>query len=102
MILLIPIGIGIFLGWPLSFVIALGGVIRGWVDRSRPDWVRAGVVLAAGVMGGEGIVGFVTATLATATPIDVTIFRLTGAGVLLLAAISILWRRRKKSALPLN
>jgi uncharacterized oligopeptide transporter (OPT) family protein len=91
-LLLIPMGIGIFLGWPLSFVIALGGVIRAWVDRARPDWVRAGVVLAAGIMGGEGIVGFLTATLRT-TPIDLTIFRLAGAGVLLLAAVGILARR---------
>ncbi len=93
LILLIPMGIGIFLGWPLSFVIALGGVIRGWVNRSRPNWVRAGVVMAAGIMGGEGIVGFATATLATATPIDLTLFRLVGVGVLLLAAVGVLAQR---------
>ncbi|MBA7702431.1 MAG: hypothetical protein GH143_00790 [Calditrichaeota bacterium] len=93
LVLLIPMGIGIFLGWPLSFVIALGGVIRAWVERSRPDWVRAGVVLAAGIMGGEGIVGFVTATLTTTTLVNLTLFRLAGTGVLLLAAGGILARR---------
>lgn len=98
-LLLIPMGIGIFLGWPLSFVIALGGVIRAWVDRARPDWVRAGVVLAAGIMGGEGIVGFLTATLRT-TPIDLTIFRLAGAGVLLVVAVGILARRWRLRNIP--
>lgn len=97
-LLLIPMGIGIFLGWPLSFVIALGGVIRAWVEHSRPDWVRAGVVLAAGIMGGEGIVGFVTATLATTTPVNLTLFRLAGAGVLLLAAGGILLTRNSKKS----
>ncbi|MFB0515489.1 MAG: OPT/YSL family transporter, partial [Candidatus Neomarinimicrobiota bacterium] len=99
LILLIPMGIGIFLGWPLSFVIALGGIIRAWVHRSHPDWVRAGVVLAAGIMGGEGIVGFLTATLVT-TPINLTVFRLAGAGALLLATVIILVRKISKTTPP--
>ncbi|UCD37985.1 MAG: OPT/YSL family transporter [Fidelibacterota bacterium] len=95
-VLLIPMGIGIFLGWPLSFVIALGGMIRAWVDRSHPDWVRAGIVLAAGIMGGEGIIGFFSATLTT-TGMDLTLFRIVGIAALLLLAIGITvkrWRHR--------
>ncbi len=90
---LIPLGIGIFLGWPLSFVIALGGVMRAWINRRRPAWVRAGVVLAAGIMGGEGLAGFVTAALDAASSLDVTLFRLVGAGVLVVIAATLVARQ---------
>jgi uncharacterized oligopeptide transporter (OPT) family protein len=93
-ILFIPFGIGIFLGWPLSFVIALGGAIRAWIDRSYPAWVRAGVVLAAGIMGGEGIVGFMTATVATTDLVNLTWFRLIGAAVLLGIVLVVLLKRK--------
>ncbi|MEE9162197.1 MAG: OPT/YSL family transporter [Candidatus Neomarinimicrobiota bacterium] len=95
-VLLIPLGIGVFLGWPLSFVIALGGTIRGYVNRARPDFIRSGVVLAAGIMGGEGIAGFATASLETTTGLDIGLFRLMGAGVLLAGTVWVLLMRRRR------
>ena len=95
-VLFIPFGIGIFLGWPLSFVIAIGGAIRGWIDRSRPDWMRAGVVLAAGIMGGEGVVGFVTATMATTDVINLAWFRLAGVAVLVMAVLVVLLKMKRR------
>jgi uncharacterized oligopeptide transporter (OPT) family protein len=95
-ILFIPFGIGIFLGWPLSFVIALGGAIRAWIDRSYPAWVRAGVVLAAGIMGGEGIVGFMTATVATTDLVNLTWFRLIGATALIVIVLGVLLKKKQR------
>ena len=94
-VLLMPMGIGIFLGWSLSFAIALGGVIRSLVNRTRPQWARGGIVLAAGIMGGEGIVGFVTATLGATIAVDLTLFRLLGAGGLLAGAAAVLINQRR-------
>jgi uncharacterized oligopeptide transporter (OPT) family protein len=52
-------GIGLFLGIVLGLLLAIGGIIRYLTDRKWPGvFAGAGVVLAAGVMGGEGIAGF--------------------------------------------
>ena len=97
-ILLIPLGIGIFLGWALSFTIALGAVIYLWVRRSRPAWLHAGIVVAAGVMGGEGIVGFFGALAASAQAENLLLPRLVGAGLLLAASLALLLARMRRSA----
>jgi len=52
-------GIGLFLGIMLGLLLAIGGMIRYLTDRKKFGiFSAAGVVLAAGVMGGEGIAGF--------------------------------------------
>lgn len=96
-ILLIPLGIGIFLGWALSFTIALGGLIYVWVRRSRPDRLHAGIVVAAGIMGGEGIVGFFGALAASAEAGNLVLPRLVAAGLLLVITLVILLTRRRPS-----
>ena len=58
-----PFGIGLFLGLGLALPLALGAVIRVWVDRRAPNWYHSGLLLAAGVMGGEGIAGFTAGAL---------------------------------------
>lgn len=88
----IPIGIGIFLGWPLSFVIALGGVIRAWIQRRHPDRVESGIVIAAGIMGGEGITGFITTILEFNTQVDMLLIR--GLGIFLMLWMAIWFSRR--------
>jgi uncharacterized oligopeptide transporter (OPT) family protein len=56
-------GIGMFLGLTLGFLLFIGGIIRWFADRRAPDSYQTGVLGAAGLMGGEGIAGFVTAAL---------------------------------------
>ena len=98
MVLLIPVGIGIFLGWPLSFVIALGGILRLWVGRAHDHWIRSGVVLAAGIMGGEGIVGFITAIAAT-THLNLQHFRIAiGILLLVITVVILVGQSLKRSA----
>ncbi len=51
-------GIGMFIGFVLSVPFAVGGVARYAVEKKRPNWVEAGMLAAAGVMGGVGVGGF--------------------------------------------
>jgi len=60
-----PAGIGLFLGLGLAIPIAVGSLIRAYIDRSRPDLYQSGLLIAAGVMGGEGIAGFSAGALTT-------------------------------------
>ncbi len=56
-------GIGLFLGPVLGILLAIGGLIRYYFDRKKANVYAAGVVIAAGMMGGEGIAGFGSAAL---------------------------------------
>ena len=60
---LMAFGIGMFLGLTLGFLLFIGGMIRWIVDRRTPEKYQQGLLTAAGLMGGEGISGFVTAAL---------------------------------------
>ena len=64
-ILLMPLGIGMFLGFGLALPIALGALLRAWVDRKRPGAYHQGLLIAAGIMGGEGVAGFSAGALTT-------------------------------------
>ncbi|MCH8326932.1 MAG: OPT/YSL family transporter [Candidatus Marinimicrobia bacterium] len=92
-ILLIPLGIGLFLGWALSFTIFLGGLIYAWVKRGRPDWLQPGIVIAAGVMGGESLIGFGTALLVSMGVESLSPFRITAAGLLIIVLLVTLIRQ---------
>ena len=50
-------GIGLFLGLTLGILLAIGGLIRLFTDRKKPKLYQIGVILAAGIMGGEGVAG---------------------------------------------
>ena len=56
-------GIGMFLGLTLGFLLFIGGMIRWITDKKAPGKYQTGLLTAAGLMGGEGIAGFVTAAL---------------------------------------
>jgi uncharacterized oligopeptide transporter (OPT) family protein len=68
-ILLMPLGIGLFLGLGLAIPLALGALIRFIVDKKFEHVYHTGLLIAAGVMGGEGIAGFTAGALKT-TGID--------------------------------
>ena len=58
LLLWMPLGIGLFLGMGLAIPIFLGAIIRIYLDRRHSGSVHTGLLVAAGVMGGEGIAGF--------------------------------------------
>lgn len=64
-VLIMPLGIGLFLGMGLAIPIALGSLVRAYVDRKRSQLYQAVLLIAAGVMGGEGIAGFSAGALTT-------------------------------------
>jgi uncharacterized oligopeptide transporter (OPT) family protein len=53
-----PFGIGLFLGPALAIPIALGAAISIWINKKRPNHFHTGILVAAGIMGAEGIAGF--------------------------------------------
>jgi uncharacterized oligopeptide transporter (OPT) family protein len=64
-VLLMPLGIGLFLGMGLAIPLAIGSAIRVLVDKKYEDGYHTGLLIAAGVMGGEGIAGFTAGALTT-------------------------------------
>jgi uncharacterized oligopeptide transporter (OPT) family protein len=60
---LMAFGIGMFLGLTLGFLFFIGGVFRWLTNRHAPERYEQGVLTAAGLMGGEGISGFITAAI---------------------------------------
>lgn len=65
-LLIMPFGIGLFLGVALAIPLALGALIRMIIDKNYSHLYHAGLLIAAGVMGGEGIAGFSAGALTTA------------------------------------
>ena len=53
-----PFGIGLFLGLGLALPIAIGSTVRHWMDKKYPAYYHSGILIAAGIMGAEGIAGF--------------------------------------------
>lgn len=64
-VLMMPLGIGLFLGMGLALPMALGALLRWFVDKKKPHVYHAGLLIAAGVMGGEGLAGFTAGALTT-------------------------------------
>lgn len=65
-VMIMPLGIGLFLGLGLAIPIVLGALVRGYIDKNHPQRYHGGLLIAAGVMGGEGIAGFSAGALTTA------------------------------------
>ncbi|NIR48666.1 hypothetical protein GWO43_09535 [candidate division KSB1 bacterium] len=88
-VLVMPLGIGMFLGFGLAIPIAVGALIRVVTDKTYPHLYHAGLLIAAGVMGGEGIAGFGAGALTVlGLSFKVGAFSLTGIfGVVLLVAL---------------
>jgi len=90
-LLLMPMGIGLFLGLGLAIPIALGAVIRSVIDRKFAHLYYAGLLVAAGVMGGEGIAGFSAGAL-TILGLSQTNSAMLLFGVLLLILFFSIWK----------
>ncbi len=65
-VLLMPAGIGMFLGMGFAIPLALGAIIYLFIKRKFSNIEHTGIVIAAGVMGGEGLAGFLTGAFKTA------------------------------------
>ena len=61
--MLMPMGIGLFLGMGLAIPLLIGAMIRHYLDKRHAHLYHAGLLIAAGVMGGEGIAGFTAGAL---------------------------------------
>ena len=95
-ILLMPAGIGLFLGLSLALPLAAGAFIRSLIDKRKPALFHTGLVIAAGVMGGEGIAGFGAGALTVAGldfVVSSTILLVPGLLIFLLSFL--LWSRAK-------
>ena len=59
------LGIGIYLPMFISITVAVGGLIRLIVNKFAPDFAKkdTGTIIAAGLLGGEGITGVVIAII---------------------------------------
>ena len=57
------LGLGVYLPFYLSATAAIGGALRFVLDRAAPKWTEkgSGQIIAAGLLGGEGIIGVIIA-----------------------------------------
>ncbi len=55
------LGLGVYLPMMISAPVFLGGLIRLVIARRKPQWDEKGVVVASGLLGGEGVTGVIIA-----------------------------------------
>ena len=84
---LMPLGIGLFLGINLAFLIAIGGLIAIKVNKGGSAATLTGIVIAAAILGGEGTVGFLQAVANIFFPAQKTLI-LGGLGLILIAVLT--------------
>jgi uncharacterized oligopeptide transporter (OPT) family protein len=90
------LGIGMFLGLTLGILLAIGGAIRYFTDRRNKELYAMGLIIAAGIMGGEGIAGFSSAALVVSgVSLQVAALSLGAVFAVVLALTVICWQRRK-------
>ncbi len=88
-------GIGLFLGPVLGILLAIGGLIRYYTDKKKTNIYAAGVVVAAGIMGGEGIAGFGSAALFIGgIPMATALWLMMGLFIPILLITFYFWKRK--------
>lgn len=95
-VLMMPLGIGLFLGFAIAIPLGIGALLRWIVDKKYSSLSHTVLLIAAGVMGGEGIAGFTAGTLTVAGVVFTT-----GAFVLIgilaiIAVMSFIWYMKKE------
>ncbi len=60
----IALGVGVFLGFSLAILVAVGGILRIVISRRGKEYEKRGILAVSGIMGGEGIVGFILSLVA--------------------------------------
>ncbi len=95
-VLMMPFGIGLFLGLALAIPLAIGGLIRTIIDKKYKRFYHIGLLVAAGIMGGEGIAGFSVGALTTAgLPFITSAYWLMGI-IGAIAIISLMFYKKEK------
>lgn len=95
-VMMMPLGIGLFLGFAIAIPLGIGALIRWIVDKKYSSLSHTVLLIAAGVMGGEGIAGFTAGTL-TVAGIAFTTGALTLIGILgVIAVIALGWYVKKR------
>ena len=82
---LMPLGIGLFLGFNLAFLIAIGGLIALQVSKKSHEHMLTAIVISAAILGGEGTIGFLQSTMKVFFPDKVSL--VLGSTALLLIAL---------------
>lgn len=59
------LGLGVYLPFYLSATAAIGGALRLVLDKAAPTWTKngSGQIIAAGLLGGEGVTGVIIALI---------------------------------------
>ncbi len=65
---LMPLGIGLFLGFNLAFLIAIGGFIALRVQKKGSGPMLTAIVISAAILGGEGTIGFLQSMVTVFSP----------------------------------
>ena len=63
------LGLGVYLPFYMSMTAFIGGALRFCVEKFVPGWeerTKNGEIIAAGVLGGEGVVGVIIAMVLAA------------------------------------
>jgi uncharacterized oligopeptide transporter (OPT) family protein len=93
-LLWMPFGIGLFLGPGLALPIALGAAVGVGINNKYPKYYHTGILIAAGIMGAEGIAGFSAGAL-TIFGISLTTSALILGLVFLIVLFAGIWFYRK-------
>jgi uncharacterized oligopeptide transporter (OPT) family protein len=89
-------GIGLFLGPTFGILLAIGGLIRLFTDKKKPKVYQTGVILAAGIMGGEGVAGLTNkAMLITGIPAIISTSLLLGSFSIIIIVVLIIMQKTK-------
>lgn len=96
--MLMPLGIGLFLGLRMAIPLAIGALVKIIIDKKYGDQYHTGILIAAGIMGGEGIAGFLAAGLTTAGLAFATgVYILLAPFALLAVIAAALYRKRARA-----
>jgi uncharacterized oligopeptide transporter (OPT) family protein len=82
---LMPLGIGLFLGFNLALLIAIGGFIALRVSKKGSEKMLTAIIISAAILGGEGTIGFLQSTVQVFFPEKVSL--VLGSTALLLIAL---------------
>jgi uncharacterized oligopeptide transporter (OPT) family protein len=92
---LMAFGIGMFLGLGLAIWLAVGGILKKILEKKGKQQEHAGLLAATGLMGGEGVAGFMLAFFIVIGVPNLLAFQALGAALAIGLILSALYFIRK-------